>query len=245
MTRFRSSGSICAIAAAFGLAATPALATKARSLVDIDGMHASSAEGELASRGFKYIDGHKGGGGSSTSNWWHSGDRDCVQVEVMDGRVMTINDVTAQDCGHTDKGSSGAGTAVAAVAGAALLGALLSHKSHHHDDKQHLSDAEAEKQYDRGYTDGLHNVAYHNHDKSDAYSSGYQAGVDQRKNNTSHHHGSGGYAQKAQFKDLEGGRAQNFGRVLEERGFANVDGFKSGSTAYTSGPGRIRASAFR
>ncbi|WP_066557801.1 hypothetical protein [Croceicoccus bisphenolivorans] len=232
MNILRTTGSVFALAAAVGLAATPALARKASTLTDINGLGASSAEGELQSRGFIYVDGRKGGYSSSYSNWWHGADKNCVQVEAMDGHVMTISDVSAQDCGHSEH-HSGAGTAVAAVAGAALLGALLSHKSHHHDDNKHLDDANAEQEYERGYNDGLHNVAYHNYDKTDAYSSGYSAGVDQRGHNTSYHHGSGGYREKAQFADLQGARAQNFDRVLEERGFANVDGFKSGTSAYT------------
>lgn len=150
MAFVRTSGSILTMVAAIGMAATPAMARKASTLTDINGMRASSAEGELQDRGFKYIDGHKGGYGSAYSNWWHAGDRDCVTVEVMDGKVMTINDVAAQDCGHTEKGHSGAGTAVAAVAGAALIGALLSHKSKHHDDGEHYDDHSAEQQYERG-----------------------------------------------------------------------------------------------
>lgn len=233
MAIVRTSGSILTMVAVIGMAATPAMARKASTLTDINGMRASSAEGELQDRGFKYIDGHKGGYGSAYSNWWHAGDRDCVTVEVMDGKVMTINDVAAQDCGHTEKGHSGAGTAVAAVAGAALIGALLSHKSKHHDDGEHYDDHSAEQQYERGYKDGVHNVAYHNYDKTDAYSSGYSAGVEQRRHNTSYHHGSGGYREKVQFSDLSGARAAGADSTLTQRGFVNVDGFKSGSTAYT------------
>ncbi|MBB3989820.1 hypothetical protein [Croceicoccus naphthovorans] len=228
----RTTGTVLTTAAAIGLAATPAIAKKAASLQDLNGARAAGAESELQSRGWKYVDGHKGGYGAAYSNWWHHDSRNCVQVEVMDGHVMTINDVTAQDCGHSEHGS-GAGTAVAAVAGAALLAALVSHKSHHHDDNKHDDDAEAEALYERGYTDGLHNVAYHNSGRSDAYSSGYSAGVDQRTANTGHHHGSGGYRAKAEFKDLTGARAAGADSTLTSRGFANVDGFKSGSTAYT------------
>lgn len=210
--------------------ATPVLAEKAAQLVDINGMRGSSAESALQQRGFKHISTNKKSSGYVYSYWWNGSDDDCVQVEVYNGRVESITDATDQDCGH-HKGSAGA--AVGAVAGAALLGALLSHKSSHHDDNQHSADAKAEADYERGYTDGLHNAAYHNYDRSNSYSDGYQAGVDQREANLSHHQRRGGYAQVAQFKDLEGARAAGGMEELERRGFTQVDNFTSGNARYS------------
>jgi len=117
--------------------------------------------------------------------------------------------------------------------GAALLGALLSHKSHHHDDNKHAEDQKAEADYERGYNDGLHNAAYHNYDRSEAYSTGYTAGVDEREANLSHHHRRGGYTQVAQYTDLKDARAAGGMEELERRGFRQVDNFTSGNTRYS------------
>ncbi len=165
------------------------------------------------------------------SYWWDEADDDCVQVEVSDGRVLTINDAAYQDCGH-HKGSDAAAV-VGVAAGAAILGALLSHKSHHHDDNTHHASVEDEAHYERGYTDGLHNAAYHNYDRSETYANGYNAGVDQRNANLRHHHGRGGYAQVARYDDLRGARAAGGMSEFERRGFRQVDNFASGDTRYS------------
>ncbi|MDG5749084.1 hypothetical protein P8Q88_12945 [Qipengyuania sp. XHP0207] len=220
---------MCATAAT-ALVATPVLAEKASQLVDINGTMGRDAEYQLQQRGFSHVSTHKNEMGYASSYWWDEADDDCVQVEVYNGRVETIQDASDQDCGHH---TGSAGTAVAAVAGAAILGALLSHKSHHHEDGNHHSDRDSEMQYERGYTDGLHNAAYHNYDRSDAYSNGYSAGVQQRNANLSHHHGQGGYRQAAQFKDLRDARAAGGMSELERRGFRQVDNFTSGNTRYS------------
>lgn len=212
------------------MAAVPVMAEKASELTYINGSLGRDAEGQLRERGFAHISTHKNDSGYVYSYWWDEGDDDCVNVEVYDGRVMTINDASDQDCGH-HKGNAGA--AVAAVAGAAILGALLSHKSHHHDDNKHHDDRNDEAHYERGYQDGLHNAAYHNYDRSDAYSNGYSAGVNERNANLRHHHGHGGYRQVAQFKDLQGARAAGGMSQLESRGFRQVDNFTSGNTRYS------------
>ena len=221
---------LAATFAAASLVATPVLAEKANQLVDINGSLGRDAEAALQARGFAHVSTHKNDMGYVYSYWWDAADDDCVQVEVYNGRVETISDASDQDCGH-HKGNAGA--AVAAVAGAAILGALLSHKSHHHDDNEHHEDRAAEAQYERGYQDGLHNAAYHNYDRSDAYSSGYSAGVDQRRANLSHHEGYGGYDSAARYSDLKDARAAGGMDELERRGFRQVDNFTSGNTRYS------------
>ena len=216
--------------AACALASTPVLAEKARELTFLNGELGRNAESELRNRGFAHVSTHKNDMGYVNSYWWDSSDNNCVNVEVYDGRVMTINDASDQDCGHHE---GNAGAAVAVVAGAAILGALLSHKSHHHDDDRHSSDRDAELQYDRGYTDGLHNASYHNYDRSDAYSSGYEAGVSERSANLRHHSGRGGYRQSARIDDLSGARAAGGMSELARRGFRQVDNFTSGNTRYS------------
>ena len=225
---YRNSVAAIAIAA---MAATPVMAEKAAQLVDINGAMGRDAEAQLQQRGFAHISTNKNSMGYVYSYWWDEADDDCVQVEVYNGRVETIQDASDQDCGH-HKGNDAA-TAAGVVAGAAILGALLSHKSHHHDDNSHLSDQAAEADYERGYTDGLHSAAYHNSGRSDAYSSGYSAGVDQRSANLSHHSGRGGYEQVAEFGDLKNARAAGGMSELERRGFRQVDNFTSGDTRYS------------
>lgn len=228
MKTTRIANSVTAIAI-LSLAATPALADPASQLRSLNGQSAANAERVLHDRGFKHISSHPTAMGYNNSYWWDKEDRSCVVVEEYRGAVSSVNDGPASDCGHTEHGSGGV---VAAVAGAAILGALISHKSDHHDDGQHLSDAEAEQHYNRGFKDGLHNAAYHNWDNSSAYSDGYSAGVEQRNANLRHHTGRGGYVQTARFDDLQGARASAIDQ-LSARGFTQVDNFVSGTARYS------------
>ncbi|MCK0129105.1 hypothetical protein [Erythrobacter sp. F6033] len=211
------------------MAATPALAEKARDLQFINGSLGRDAERQLQDRGFAHISTHKSSSGYVNSYWWDEGDDKCVTVEVYDGRVMTINDASDQDCGK-HKGDD-ALAAVGVVAGAALLGSLFGHKSHHREGKEYNN--EDTNHFERGYQDGLHNASYHNYDRSNAYSHGYEKGVDEREANLRHHHRRGGYQRAAQFKDLQGDRARGGMEALEQRGFRQVDNFASGETRYS------------
>lgn len=224
LTRSLLAASICGT-----LVATPVLAEKASNLTWINGMDAASAERELMNRGFKSISSHRSSGGFVNSYWWHGGNDNCVVVESMSGKVMTINDATDQDCGH-HKGD-GAAAAVGVVAGAAILGALLGGKSHHKEGRDYDETKTAE--FDQGYRDGLYNGAYHNPSRSDAYSHGYEKGVEEREANLRSHSRRGGYVQTAQIDDLQGARAAGGMSELERRGFTQVDNFTSGNTRYS------------
>ena len=221
-----------AAAGCSALVASPLLAEKAGQLTDINGMDAGSAESALMSRGFKNISSHRNTQGYVNSYWWDGATDDCVVVEVYQrsNRVESINDATDQDCGH-HKGD-GAAAAAGVVAGAALLGVLVgSGKSHHKERQQY--DAAQTAEFDRGYSDGLYNGSYHNYNRSDAYSKGYEKGVDERVANLSHHQRRGGYSSGVQFKDLIGSRAAGGMDELQRRGFRQVDNFVSGNARYS------------
>ena len=224
----RTGTSIAAIAA-LTMATTSASADPASSLTGLNGMNAAQAENAIHDLGFKHISSRKTAYGFTNSYWWDKSDRSCVVLEEGGGQVVSVNDAPAEDCGHTKDGSGGA---IAAVAGAAILGALLSHKSDHHDDGRHYDDHESERDYDRGFSDGLYNAPYHNYDRSDAYSNGYSAGVAQRAVNLRHHQDRGGYVRTAQYRDLIGERARRSDE-MDRRGFRQVDNFTSGNTRYS------------
>lgn len=215
---------LVAAAATSSLVAVPVLAESARQLVDINGEQAQNAEVMLQRRGFSHVSSHRNSSASVSSYWWNQRDANCVQVKAYNGRIESIIDATGQDCGH-NKGSAGA--VVGAIAGAAILGALLSHKSHNHDDNQHLADQRADADYERGYTDGLHNAPYHNYDRSDTYSNGYTAGVDQRTANLNHHSNRGGYTKNASLSGIEGKGSEWAFAEMGSRGFRKVDGYSS------------------
>jgi len=223
-------GTVCALAL-IGVSSA-AYANRAGQLTDINGALGRDAEYQLQERGFSHVSTNKNSMGYVYSYWWDSSKKDCVQVEVYNGRVETIQNATHGDCGHSD-GDGTAAAAVGVVAGAAILGALLSHKSSHHEDGNHHSDAEAERLYERGYTDGLHNASYHNSGRSEEYASGYSAGVDERNANLRHHTGRGGHHSAVQVSDLNGARAAGGMSELESRGFRQVDNFTSGNTRYS------------
>lgn len=229
-------GKLACLAGVAAMAATPALADKARNLSFINGKSAQEGERDLRNRGFRHVTGHRKTGGFVYSYWWDEKDDDCVVVEVASrsNRIMSVNDAKDQDCGHHD-GISG-GEAAAIGVGAALLGALIAGGKSHHKDGQDYDERQT-SQFDRGYRDGLHNAPYHNNSRSDAYSHGYEEGSNERFANLQyhgnrHHYGSG-YTEKVNFADLQGARAAGADSTLTQRGFRNVDGFKSGTTAYT------------
>lgn len=213
---------------ATSMSVTPAMAKQAAGLQDLVGARGSSGETQLEMRGYSHIETHTEYD-RKHSYWWNRDSKKCVHVVTWDGKYQSLEDASKSDCNQKSGGDAGA--AVAAVAGIAVLGALLASKKHHRDDKSYDDNQTAD--FDRGYRDGLYNAAYHNYGRSDAYADGYQAGVNERNANLGHHHGRGGYAQVGQFADLNGARASSADGALRDRGFANVDGFKSGTTAYT------------
>jgi hypothetical protein len=117
--KFKCAAASLAIAA---MAAAPIAAKKAESLRDLIGARGAGAETQLSQRGFEYISGNKGDSTSYTY-WWDNSGKDCVRVEVRDGRVAAITDAKAEDCG---KKSNNNDAAIAAAAiGAVAIGALL------------------------------------------------------------------------------------------------------------------------
>lgn len=117
-TKFKCAAASLAVAA---MAAAPIAAKKAETLRDLLGVSGASAETQLVQRGFEYISGNKNDY-ASNSYWWDRNGKDCVIVEVMNGRVVTINDAKAEDCG---KKSGNDGAIAAAAIGAVAIGAIL------------------------------------------------------------------------------------------------------------------------
>jgi len=207
---------------------------QASKLNDLVGARAGQAEGDLERRGYVFT--HREDGGDSIySYWWNQKDRKCVCIRTEDGRYASITDSEPFDCNQKDGDNLSTGAKVGIAAGAAaIIGAIaLAHRSHHHDDGKHYDDANKEAEYERGYRDGLYNSTYHNYSNTREYSTGYSAGVEQRKNNTRHSTGRGGYRPHVNVSDLVGARGSSGESELESRGFRNVDGFKSGTTSYT------------
>ena len=224
------------IAASALLMPTAAMAATPRDVSDLVGARAAGGETQLEQRGYVHIKTDKSDD-RAWSYWWHSGRKQCLSVATVDGRYDSITDTPAADCNQ--RGGKSDGSAVAAgVAVAALIGAIaLAHKSHNHDDGKHYDDDKTDAVYERGFRDGLYNQSYHNYDRADAYSRGYEAGTRQREDETSYRHGhrsgAGGYTRSVNVSDLQGARASSADGELQSRGFRNVDALKSGNAAYT------------
>lgn len=221
---------LTALATTAALIASPivAQARSADSLRDLVGARAAGAEQDLESRGWVVTDGHKGAS-SAFTYWWNPSRKNCVMVATRDGRYDSITDVTPADCNQKSGGSS-AGTAVAGAVAIAALAAALSHKAGHHENGQHSSDSQTEAEYERGFSDGLHNQPYRNLSRSDSYGSGYQNGVDQRDRDSGGGRNQGyGYGDSREVPDLVGDRAAGAEDELLGQGFRNVDGFASGN----------------
>ena len=224
------------------LAAGAASADIPSDLSDLMGARASSGERALQQRGYVLTD-YGRSEGVTWNYWWNAGRRACVGVATSNGRYERIASVTSHDCNqdtghHEDEGMSDG--AKVAIGAAALLGAIaLAHKSHHHEDISHHNDVDREAEFDRGYRDGKYNHSYNDYNRSQDYRDGYEQGTGSREHHSSyrHHdsenHNRYGYSSRQGFDDLVGERASSAERELQNRGFRDVDGFKSGNTSYT------------
>jgi len=229
------------IGAVITLTAGVASADIPSDLDDLIGVRASGGERALQQRGYVLTD-YGRAEGMTWNYWWNSSRRACVGVATSNGRYERIASVSSHDCNqdtghHEDSMSDGAKVAIGA---AALLGAIaLAHKSHHHDDNKHHNDVDREAEFDRGFRDGKYNHSYNDFNKTADYRSGYEQGANSREHDSSYrHHDSGnhnrhGYGGRQGYSDLVGARASSADNALRDRGFQDVDGFKSGSTAYT------------
>ena len=208
---------------------------QANKLQDLKDAKASSGESELENRGYHLVHVSKNWW-DSYGYWWSPRDKKCVSVKTTSGRYVAIVDTVNADCYQKENTgmSTGAKAGIAVGAAAAIIGAIaLSHKAHNHDDNKHYEDANQEAEYERGYRDGLYNNAYHNYSNTDQYKSGYSAGVEQRRQETSYSIGRGGYRPHVNLSDLQGIRASSGESEMQSRGFRNVDSLKSGNSSYT------------
>jgi hypothetical protein len=223
--------------------ATVAAGVTPSNVSDLVGARASSGDSALNSRGYVHIDTQKYGDGSY-SQWWNPSLKSCLSVQTRDGRFQTITSAPSTDCNqnphhHKDDDNSDAAAAALAVGAVALIGAVAaSHKSHHHDDKKHYDDRNQDEEFERGYNDGKHHHNFSNYNNSDAYRRGYDAGVQQRNDNTSYRHHSGqhdhGYRKvhDYEFESLAGERREPANERMRQLGFKDADDFKSGNTRY-------------
>lgn len=226
----RLSLAIATLAAGIGLAIGPvnvALAQNASQLGDLVGARAAGGESDLEARGYTFIQGGDAYGDAKQAYYWNGRNKACVRVETYDGRFRSITNADAAQCNQRSSKGSDDGKAAMAILGLAAIAAAAAHQ-----DNQHSNASNNSAQWDIGYNDGLHGVPYHNVARSDGYSEGYDAGVQQRNQNTSYHSGRGGYAQAARFKDLVGGSSISAIDTMSARGFADVDSFSSGNTQY-------------
>lgn len=223
----------------FGLLATAAMvaapvaavAKTPPSVRDLVGARGSSGNDQLEYRGFHLISGHADHD-SKINYWWNGNTKECIKVVTYDGNFQSIDQTTNADCNQ--KGGNGDKTAAIAVGAAALLGiAALASKSHHRGDSDY--DERGMSEFERGHRDGLYGQAYHNYNRSDSYSSGYDSGVRERSNQTSYRGGynyGGGYSGYAEFNDLEGQDRKYAVSQLQSRGFVMRDNKIAGDTRY-------------
>lgn len=224
---------VLALAAALAMPAGPASARGAAALRDLLDARVAGGEQELEARGYVMTDGHKKGGASFTY-WWNPSAKSCVAIKTQDGRFASIKDTGRQDCNQSGGGSGVTKEEALGAAIGVILGvAVLAHKSGHHADESHYTSHGDEAEYERGYRDGLHGQPYHNYGRTDAYASGFEAGVDQVGHETpyrSGHRNAGGHRASVNVADLTGAKAAGAQSDLESRGFRAVDAMASGNT---------------
>jgi hypothetical protein len=176
--------------------------------------------------------------GKGVEYWWGHGSNQCLQAREVDNKYESIKTTSATDCNqyHEDatKNDNAAGIAIAA---AAILGvAVLASQSHQRDDK-HNDNSKSMAEFDRGYSDGLHHQSYHNYNRTDAYSDGYNQGHIERDENSRHRASGGhhsGYQSYVSVDDLVGARAAGAESDLRARGFIDAGGYKQGDKSFVT-----------
>jgi hypothetical protein len=230
------SGVAMVVVASLMLAGTSAVASTPGDVRDLVGARASSGENELANRGYS-LNHSQQGDDRTWGYWWNRDSKQCITVATVDGRYDAITATPSADCNQKSGGGSGSGAAAAVGIAAALIGvAALAHKSHHHDDGNHYNDDRSEADFERGHRDGLYGQSYQNFGRADPYARGYESGVRQQGHETSYrddHRRAGGYQSAIDVSDLQGARGSSADDQMRSRGFANVEGLKSGNTAYS------------
>ena len=187
---------------------------RANDLQDIVGEKGSYAEMDLQKRGYVHIKTDKSSY-DVYSYWWNQSQRKCVSYHLSDGRVQSIVNTPSFDCNqHSSNGGNNGYSA-------------YNHQSHHHTNQTHYSQQDKDQAYERGHSDALYNKAYHNiyaeTELKNAYTEGYNSGVNHRANNTRYHSNTGGYSDYARINDLIGLSVDRTGKELKNRGFTKLD----------------------
>ncbi len=94
-----------AVFAALGFA-SGAVAQTAPGMGDLIGARGSSVESELQARGYEFATNL-----GSAALWWNAKTKACVSVAVDQGRVQSIQQASASDCGKSESHSSRAAAA--------------------------------------------------------------------------------------------------------------------------------------
>lgn len=233
MDMMKLAGNTLALLATAAMAVAPvaAAANTPGSVRDLVGARGSSGEDQLEYRGFHRISGHTEYD-SKINYWWNGNTKECIKVVTYDGNFRSIDKTTNADCNQ--KGGDGDKAAAVAVGAAALLGIVaLASKSHHRDGRDY--DERSTAEFERGHRDGLYGQAYHNYNRSDAYSNGYDSGVRERSHQTSYRGGynyGGGYSNYVEFHDLQGQDRKYAISQLQSRGFVMRDNKITGDVRY-------------
>jgi hypothetical protein len=187
-----------------------------RDLQGIVGLRGTDAEYQLESKGYVHIKTTESAY-EAYSSWWNPSKKKCVTYHLSYGNVLSVSDVPPLDCNK----SNNAGYSQSWSG---------NHNSYHHSNKTHYDNKDHDAAFERGHNDGIHNKAYHNiyadSYLKNAYSEGYQSGVDQRRYNTAHHSNRGGYHSHARVDDIVGLTVDSAAERMGSRGFTKVNQFK-------------------
>lgn len=229
---------LCLLAfAALVPAAGPAVAAASANLSDIEYQGTEWGADQLRMRGYALMSSDYQGG-KSWEYWWNAGSNTCVQARSAGYRYEAVKTTSATDCGQYHKqATSNDNAAALAIGAAAIIGlAALAHQSHERDEK-HGRDQRSVAEFDRGYRDGLYHQPYHNYQNTSAYSDGYNAGQEQRYEQTSYRPAHGrysGYQSYVPVDDLVGARASSADSALRSRGFSDTGGYKQGGKSFVT-----------
>ena len=188
-------------------------------LKELVGKRASSLDGAMNRNGYMHIK-SDASGYDAYDYYWNYNAKKCVVSRVSNGYVASITATLPFDCNKGGNNSTSGNH----------------HSAHHHNDMSHYPTANVDQAFERGHTDGLYNLAYHNIYKDsaqkNAYSNGYNSGIDQRHRHSYHHSGHSAYHSHVQIDDLMGMKAVSAYGELTRRGFVEENKASGSGTTY-------------
>ncbi|WP_194767838.1 hypothetical protein [Tamlana sp. I1] len=213
--------------------------SNASDLSSLVNMKASYLDDEMSNHGYKFHNTNKSGS-DIYQNWWNSSKNKCVSVHVTDGRVKSLVNTPASDCGKSSS-SSGSHNNYSHRQGNVnnLVGLNVSHLTSEMNRRGytlHKSDKSGRDYYENWWNKNQEKCVSVRISNNEVKSVTNTMPIDCGSNSNSYKHSYDSnkhhYTGKKQYSDLKGWDAVRAYSELEGRGFRQVKEHQSNGNTY-------------